>query len=97
MNRGTMQVTARRNAPEGALFKGPRLAAGRWQTLRFVFDQREAYLEVDGVKGEVQRFGDWQSNPCAAGLGRLGASGLKDVQGMGGFKGRIAHLRVEPR
>ena len=90
-------MSARCNAPEGVLFKGPRLVAGHWQTLRFFFDQREAYLEVDGVKGEVQRFGDWQSNPCAAGLGRLGASGLKDVQGMGGFKGRIAYLRVEPR
>jgi len=97
MNRGSMQVRARRNAPEGALFKGPPLTAERWQTLRFVFDQSEAYLAVDDAKGEVQRFSDWQSNPCAAGLGRLGSSGLDDAQGMGGFRGRIAHLRVEPR
>ena len=96
LNRGTMQVAGRRNEPEGAKFKGPPLTAGRWQTLRFVFDQSEAYLEVDGAKGDVQRFSDWQSNPCAAGLGRLGSSGLNDVGAMGGFKGRISRLRVTP-
>ena len=97
MNRGTLQFSACRNEAEGASFKGPALTAGRWQTLRFVFDQSEAFLEVDGVKGEVQRFSDWQCNPCAAGVGRLGSSGLSDVGTIGGFKGRLARLRIEPR
>ena len=33
----------------------------------------------------------------AAGLGRLGSSGLADAQSVGGFRGKIAHLRIEPR
>ena len=32
---------------------GPEIAAGRWQTVRVVCDQRTAWVEVDGVKGEA--------------------------------------------
>lgn len=97
LNRGTQQRRGRRNDAEGAYFVGPKLALGKWQTLRFVTDQSEAYLEVDGVKGEVQHFGDWRYNPCVVGIGKLATSGLEDAAGSGFFKGRIARFKVSPR
>ena len=37
----------------GVVVDGPEIAAGKWQTVRLVCDQKTAYLEVDGVRGET--------------------------------------------
>lgn len=97
LNRGTQQRRSRRNDAEGAYFTGPRLELGKWQTLRFVTDQTEAYLEVDGVKGEIRRFSDWRYNPCVIGIGKLATSGLEDAAGSGFFQGRISRFKVSPK
>ena len=96
LSRGRRQVGFTRNEAAVSEFTAPRLAAGRWQTLRFVFDQREAYLETDGVKGDVEKFSDFQSKPCAAGFGRLGSSGLEDSSGIAPYRGRLAGFKVSP-
>lgn len=97
LNRGSLQRRGRRNSAEGAYFTGPKLEPGKWQVLRFVTDQREAYLEVNGVCGETQHFGDWRYNPCVAGVGKLATSGLGDASSSGFFRGRLASFKVSPR
>ncbi len=97
LNRGSLQRRGRRNSAEGAYFTGPKLEPGKWQVLRFVTDQREAYLEVDGVCGETRHFGDWRYNPCVAGVGKLATSGLGDASSSGFFRGRLASFKVSPR
>ncbi|MDD4017227.1 MAG: hypothetical protein PHV28_04710 [Kiritimatiellae bacterium] len=97
LNRGTLQRRGRQNRGEGAYFTGPKLELGTWQILRFVSDQRVAYLEVDGVRGETQRFGDWRYNPCVAAVGTLATRGLDEAPGGGFFRGRLASFKVSPR
>ena len=68
--------------------EGPRVEAGRWQTLRVVCDQRKAWVEVDGVRGpEVPVSGDL-FYPLYTSLGAEKGSGF--------FSGRMRRLKVEP-
>ena len=68
--------------------EGPRVEAGRWQTLRVVCDQRKAWVEVDGVRGaEVPVSGDL-FYPLYTSVGAEKGSGF--------FSGRIRRLKIKP-
>ena len=70
--------------------KGPEIAAGRWQKVRLVCDQKTAYLEVDGVRGEpVPVSGDLFYPLYTA----VGGGGKGDQF----FAGRIKGLKIEVR
>ena len=77
--------------------RGPKVRAGEWQTLRFVVDQENAWFEVDGRKGKCVPYTDWQYNPCAMAVGRLGTSGLHDYSKMPPYRGDLRSLTVVPR
>ena len=68
--------------------KGPQIAAGRWQKVRLVCDQKTAYLEVDGVRGEpVSVTGDLFYPLYTA----VGGGGKGDQF----FAGKIKSLKIE--
>ena len=52
-----------------ATVKGPRLKAGVWNTVKVLFDQHEAWIEVNGVAGERVPVSGWQFGPMIGGLG----------------------------
>ena len=69
--------------------EGPRVEAGRWQTVRVVCDQRMARVEVDGERGaDVPVSGDL-FYPLYTAIGAEKGSGF--------FQGRIKRIRIEPR
>ena len=69
--------------------EGPRVEAGRWQTVRVVCDQKTARVEVDGTRGaEVPVSGDL-FYPLYTAVGAEKGSGF--------FQGRIKRIRIEPR
>ena len=70
--------------------KGPKVSAGRWQTVKVVCDQKTAHLEVDGVKGEaVPVSGDLFYPLYTA----VGGGGKGDTF----FSGRIKNLSISVR
>ena len=70
--------------------KGPEIAAGRWQKIRLVCDQKTAYVEVDGKRGEpVPVSGDLFYPLYTA----VGGGGKGDQF----FAGRIKGLKIEVR
>ena len=66
---------------------GPEIAAGRWQTVRVVCDQRTAWVEVDGAKGEPQAVSGDLFYPLYTALG----AGTKPTEF---FAGRIKSLSI---
>ena len=69
--------------------EGPRVEAGRWQTVRVVCDQRTARVEVDGERGaDVPVSGDL-FYPLYTAVGAEKGSGF--------FQGRMKRIRIEPR
>ena len=71
------------------MVEGPRVEAGRWQTVRVVCDQRTARVEVDGTRGaDVPVSGDL-FYPLYTAVGAEKGSGF--------FHGRIKRIRIEPR
>ena len=78
------------NAVAGARPKGPRLTAGRWNTVRLVFDQRTARMETDGVAGEPVEACGMASNSDCMGLGLC-------IKTLDFFHGRLSDLSIEPR
>ena len=78
------------NEVAGARVKGPPLAAGRWNTIRLVFDQKTARIETNGVSGEpVEACGMASNSDCMA-LGMV-------IRTLDFFHGRISSLSIEPR
>ena len=78
------------NEVAGARPRGPRLVAGRWNTIRLVFDQKTARIETNGVPGEpVEGCGMASNSDCMA-LGML-------IKTLDFFHGRISNLSIEPR
>lgn len=70
--------------------KGPKISAGRWQTVKVVCDQKTAHVEVDGVKGEsVPVSGDLFYPLYTA----VGGGGKSDMF----FAGRIKNLEIKVR
>ena len=70
--------------------KGPKIAAGRWQMVKVVCDQKTAYVEVDGVKGDaVPVSGDLFYPLYTA----VGGGGKGDTF----FAGRIKNLNIKVR
>ena len=68
--------------------KGPQIAAGRWQKIRLVCDQKTAFVEVDGVRGEpVPVTGDL-FYPLYTAVGGGGT-------GKNFFAGKIKSLKIE--
>jgi hypothetical protein len=70
--------------------KGPQIAAGKWQKVKLVCDQKNAYLEVDGVRGEPVPVSGDLFYPLYTAVG----GGAK---GGDFFAGRIKNLKVEAR
>ena len=62
-----------------------RLVAGRWSRVRVVFDQREFFVEVDGVRGKPVKASAYQHNARYTALGA--ANGKPRF-----FRGAIAEL-----
>jgi len=78
------------NDTAGLKVRGPRLKAGQWNSLRFVFDQRSAWIEVDGVAGESAKgCGNSRNSGCMA-FGMF-------VRGLKPFHGKLSDLTLEPR
>ena len=78
------------NEVAGARVKGPPLAAGRWNTIRLVFDQKTARIETNGVSGEpAEACGQASNSDCMA-LGMF-------IKTLDFFRGRISGLSIEPR
>ena len=69
--------------------EGPRVEAGRWQTVRVVCDQRMARVEVDGTRGEDVPVSGDLFYPLYTAVGAEKGSGF--------FQGRIKRIRIEPR
>jgi len=70
--------------------KGPKIAAGRWHTVKVICDQKTAYVEVDGVKGDaVPVSGDLFYPLYTA----VGGGGKGDTF----FAGRIKNLNIKVR
>lgn len=78
------------NAVAGVTVRGPALVTGRWQELKVVYDQRLAWIEVDGRKGEVMAASGHPFNPHVPTLGC-------SVNATGFYRGLIAELRMRPR
>lgn len=78
------------NDTAGLTVRGPKLTAGRWNTLRFVFDQQAAWIETDGLAGE-RAFGC--GNSYNSGCMTFGMF----VRGLKPFHGKVADLTLEPR
>ena len=78
------------NDVAGARVKGPPLAAGRWNTVRLVFDQKTARIETNGVLGEPAEACGMASNSDCMALGML-------IRTLDFFHGRISGLSIEPR
>ena len=78
------------NEVAGARPKGPPLVAGRWNTVRLVFDQKTAYIETNGVSGEPVEACGMASNSDCMGLGLY-------IRSLDFFRGRLSHLSIEPR
>ena len=68
--------------------EGPRVEAGRWQTLRVVCDQRKAWVEVDGVRGS--------ETPVSGDLFYPLYTAVGAEKGSGFFSGRMRRLKIEP-
>ena len=66
---GNMHYLPRPKAKNGDSVIGPALRAGEWNTVKVFFDQHEAWVEVNGVRGEVKRFSGWQFGPAIGGIG----------------------------
>ncbi len=69
---------------------GPGIAAGRWQTVRVVYDQSTAHVEVDGVKGEPVAVSGDIFYPLYTAIG----AGVKDTEF---FAGRMKSLSFNLR
>ena len=85
-----------KNRAEGDTIGGPALRANEWNVVRIVFDQVSAFIEVDGVKGEVKPLSGWRYNPRAGGVG-TGVEGGVPKSSDGFFHGEIASFKVIPR
>ena len=85
-----------RNRAEGDEVSGPALRIGEWNTVKLVYDQTVAYLEVNGVKGEVKKVKGWRFNPRIGGIGICVESGAPKTPD-GFFRGEIASFKVTPR
>jgi hypothetical protein len=70
--------------------KGPQIAAGKWQKVKLVCDQKNAYLEVDGVRGEPVPVSGDLFYPLYTAVGG-GAKGGEF------FAGRIRNLKIGVR
>ena len=70
--------------------KGPKVAAGRWQKVKVVCDQKTAYVEVDGVKGDTVPVSGDLFYPLYTAVGGGGAGDTF-------FAGRIKNLKIEAR
>ena len=70
--------------------KGPEIAAGKWQKVKLVCDQRTAHVEVDGVRGEAMPVSGDLFYPLYTAVGGGGSD--KSF-----FAGRIKNLKVEVR
>ena len=70
--------------------KGPRLSDGAWNTVRVFTDRKTAWVEVNGVRGEVVPYSDYFFNQRYALFGASHPDG--DY-----FRGDIRSLRVIPR
>ena len=69
--------------------EGPKVEAGRWQTVRVVCDQRTAHIEVDGVRGaEVPVSGDL-FYPLYTAVGA--------AKGFEFYAGKMKRIKIEPR
>ena len=66
---GNYNTPSRWPQKPGEIVKGPPLHPGKWNTVKVCFDQRVAWIEVDGVSGERKRFSGWQFGPAIGGLG----------------------------
>lgn len=79
------------NETAGIRVKGARLDIGRWNALKVVFTQNEAWIEVNGVAGPKVAGRGHENNPLVMALGCSHG-------GRGGFfRGRLADLRMLPR
>jgi hypothetical protein len=85
-----------KNRAEGDTIGGSALRANEWNVVRIVFDQVSAFIEVDGVKGEVKPLSGWRYNPRAGGVG-TGVEGGVPKSPDGFFHGEIASFKVIPR
>ena len=70
--------------------KGPEIAAGKWQKVKLVCDQRTAHVEVDGVRGEAMPVSGDLFYPLYTAVGG-GAKGGEF------FAGRIRNLKIGVR
>jgi hypothetical protein len=70
--------------------KGPQISAGRWQKVKLVCDQKTAYLEVDGVRGEAMPVSGDLFYPLYTAVGGGAKAGEF-------FAGRIKNLKIEAR
>lgn len=76
----------------GEAVNGPPLKAGVWNTVKVVFDQHEAWIEVDGVSGRRIPVSGWQFGPMIGGLG-IGVDTRRD----GWFPGTFGMFAVRLR
>jgi hypothetical protein len=77
----------------GITVKGPEIAAGKWQTVRVVCDQKTAYVEVDGKCGESVNVSGDLFYPLYTAVGGGGNGKGKWPF----FTGRIKGLKIEVR
>jgi hypothetical protein len=85
-----------KNRAEGDVISGPALKPDGWNVVKIVFDQVSAFVEVNGVRGEVKPLKGWRFNPRIAGFG-IGVEGGVPKTPDGFFHGEIASFKVTPR
>ena len=93
---GGRMVELGRNRAEGDCVLGPALKFGEWNVLKLFFDQKVAYIEVNGTKGAVKPMSGWRFNPRIGGLGTY-VEGRAPSSPDGFFHGEIASFKVTPR
>lgn len=66
---GNMHYLPRPRRKNGDRVTGPALRVGEWNTVKVVFDQHEAWIEVNGESGPRKQFSGWQFGPTIGGIG----------------------------
>jgi lysophospholipase L1-like esterase len=77
------------NETQGVTVYGPKLKRNEWNELVYRFDQRHAWIEVNGVAGEKKPCMGYMSNADVAAIGVA-------IKSLKFFRGKIAAIDIRP-